>query len=126
MNLDLAGTMLKQARLKHSLSIEDVAEKTNIREHYLISIEEGEQEDLPAEVYLRAFLRSYAKAVDIDPDQVIDCYELPPAQVLTRQEERPSVRERKRTQLRKQRITAAIVAILVIVAFIVYYYYFKN
>jgi len=39
-----------------------------------MAIEESRFEELPPETYLKSFLRSYAKILQIDPQKVIDGY----------------------------------------------------
>ena len=46
--------------------IDSVSRALKIRSEYLIAIEEGNMNNLPEEVYLKGFIRSYAKYFDID------------------------------------------------------------
>jgi len=65
------GQLLKKAREGLSLSIEQVAESTRIRPHYLRSLESGEFDALPSLTQARGFLRAYASFLQIDPEPLV-------------------------------------------------------
>lgn len=69
------GLFLQQMRKARGLSIKDVAERTKVRSSLLQSIEEQCFDDLPAPVYLRGFLRVFARMVKIpDAEAFIDSF----------------------------------------------------
>ena len=65
------GKYLKTERELSGLSIEEAAESTKIREHFLKAIEEDRYELLPPGLYLRGFLMAYAKYLGLDPNDVL-------------------------------------------------------
>ncbi len=65
---------LRAQRERASLSIEDIARVTKIPERSLRQLEEGKFEELPADVFVRGFLRSYARVVGVNPDDVVRRY----------------------------------------------------
>ncbi|MFZ5943635.1 MAG: helix-turn-helix domain-containing protein [Bacillota bacterium] len=65
------GEILKNARLSAGLSIGDIEERTKIRSKYLEAIEEENFEILPGKVYVKAFVKSYAKSLDLDNDKAL-------------------------------------------------------
>jgi cytoskeleton protein RodZ len=65
------GRYLKREREQRGILLEDVSMKTKIQEHSLKLIEEARLDALPAEVFVRGFVRAYAKAVGADPDEAI-------------------------------------------------------
>jgi cytoskeleton protein RodZ len=70
-----AGELLRDERLRRGWSIAQVSEQTRISHRYLEAIEADHLEDLPGEFFHRAFLRQYAKALQLDPAttaQVLD------------------------------------------------------
>lgn len=69
------GQLLKQARLDKSITLEDLQETTKIRKRYLECIEEGNYKALPGNFYVRAFIKSYAEAVGLDPNEVLHLYQ---------------------------------------------------
>ena len=56
------------------MEVEDISGWTKINEMYLRFIEANHYDDLPALVYVRGFLKEYAKYVHLDPKLVADTY----------------------------------------------------
>ena len=69
------GRYLQAIRLQRGISLEKVSEETRIGLGTLKSIEQEALDELPAEVFLKGFLRSYSKFIDADGDEVIRRYE---------------------------------------------------
>jgi len=65
------GAMLKAEREIRQISLEEVAQVTRIPLSSLRRLEAGELEALPGEVFVRGFLRSYARALDLDPERIL-------------------------------------------------------
>lgn len=68
------GELLKEARQQKGLSLEQVEEATRIRRKYLQALEEENFGVLPAEVYVKGFLRNYAQYLDLDVEEVMALY----------------------------------------------------
>jgi len=71
--MSLAET-LKRAREGKNLTLADISRKTRISEKFLEKIERGTYDFAP-EPYVRAFIRSYARVVGLNPDEIIKQYE---------------------------------------------------
>lgn len=56
------------------MSLDDIAAETRIPPRSLVSLEAGRFEELPADVFVRGFLRSYARCVGLDADDVLRSY----------------------------------------------------
>lgn len=65
------GEQLKAARLKKNLSLADVQNSTKIQLRYLEAIENNNLGILPGDFYVRAFIRQYALAVDLNPNDLL-------------------------------------------------------
>jgi len=65
------GATLKAEREIRQISLEEVAQVTRIPLASLRRLEADELESLPGEVFVRGFLRSYARALDLDADKVL-------------------------------------------------------
>ena len=63
---------LRDARIMRGLSTADVERDTRINRGYIDAIEEGRFETLPAPVYARGFVRSYARYLGLDPVEAVD------------------------------------------------------
>lgn len=61
------GAQLRAAREAKGMSIEDVQRHTRLADRQIRALEEERMEDLPEPVYVRAFLRSICKVLEIDP-----------------------------------------------------------
>lgn len=68
------GEDLRRARETAGFTLEDINRRTRIPKKYLEALEEEAFQTLPAPVYVRTFLRAYAKAVGLDPLLVIRQY----------------------------------------------------
>ena len=69
------GQILASARKKKRLRYKKLSSELNIDEIYLVALEEGNFDLIPGgEAYVKGFLRSYAKKLDLNPDDVIDNY----------------------------------------------------
>ncbi len=70
------GHYLKSIRLEKGISLEEISSKTKIRVGNLLLIEKEDFDRLPAEVYVKGFLRAYAKTVGADEEEAVRRYEL--------------------------------------------------
>lgn len=70
--LEEIGRELREARESLGLELEDIQKKTRIRSKYLIALEEGDGDSLPAPVYVRGILRRYCQEVGIDSAPLMD------------------------------------------------------
>lgn len=69
------GERLEEARKRKGISIREAAETTKIRGDYLQKFEANSFDvDLPP-LYVRGFLRSYARYLDLDPDRVVSDFD---------------------------------------------------
>src|SRR5262245_19651922 len=69
------GARLRRERAARSLSIPDVVKTTKIPERSLVALESGSFDDLPAEVFVRGFLKSYCKSVGLDVEEILASYQ---------------------------------------------------
>lgn len=68
------GAILRSAREKAGLSLSDISSQTKINERQLELIESGDVSRLPPETFAKAFIKSYCKALKMDPTPVIVAY----------------------------------------------------
>jgi transcriptional regulator with XRE-family HTH domain len=71
----MLGEKLKKLRQQYRMSYAEIAKATRIQAKYLESLENGEYEKLPAEVYVRGFLKSYARHLGLDDDAFLKLYD---------------------------------------------------
>lgn len=68
------GPALRRVRIRHGIELDEIAERTKINESHLAAIEQNRYDSLPSGVYLRGFLREFAKCLKLDPKTVADSY----------------------------------------------------
>jgi hypothetical protein len=69
------GTLLREARERRRLSLAEVADKTKLAPSTLQWLEEAKLDALPAEVFVRGFIRSYARSVGMSESEPIGLFE---------------------------------------------------
>jgi transcriptional regulator with XRE-family HTH domain len=76
------GARLRQHRERQGIALATVAEKTKIKLSLLEGLEQGNLSHWPVGLFRRAYVRSYAQAIGLDPDAVVrDVNELFPEPV---------------------------------------------
>ncbi len=73
--LDKFAEELRQAREESEITLQQMAAKTRIDIKFLEAIDNGNFSFLP-NIYVRAFIKQYAKTVDLDEEETIKKYEL--------------------------------------------------
>lgn len=71
------GEVLRDARYRRNLSLEQADRDTKIRKKYLVALEEDDYSELPPPVYARGFLQIYAEYLGLDPVFVGKLYQPP-------------------------------------------------
>lgn len=69
------GEKLQKFRTGHRKSLADVSRSIKIQVKYLEALESGSYAGLPADVYVRGFLRSYARYLGCDEEAILRLYE---------------------------------------------------
>ncbi len=72
--IPITGKSIRMLRTAREISLEEIHKKTNIPKKTLEDIEEENFEALPALVYLKGFLKTYAYVLNIDQSQMVDGY----------------------------------------------------
>ncbi|HHV65102.1 MAG TPA: helix-turn-helix domain-containing protein [Peptococcaceae bacterium] len=78
------GALLRKAREEHGWTFQDIEQSIKIRVRYLEALEKEEYDILPGSIYTKGFLRTYAKHLGLDPEEIIRLYnasleqEIPP------------------------------------------------
>ena len=66
------GLKLKEKREENGVSIEEVAEDLKMRPSQIVSLEEGKKEDFKDVLFLKYFIRDYAKYLGLDGEELVD------------------------------------------------------
>jgi transcriptional regulator with XRE-family HTH domain len=65
------GARLRRRREEQQIALSTIAERTKIKTSLLEALERDDVSHWPAGIYRRAFIRSYATAVGLDPDPIV-------------------------------------------------------
>lgn len=68
------GRSLKELREKLGIHLKTISAETKINMKTLELIEEEDLDHLPAPVYLKGFLKAYARVLNLDPQKLIEGY----------------------------------------------------
>ena len=68
------GLRLREQREKKGYSMRDIADKTKIPLQVLEGLESGDHGYLPAPVFVKGFLRSYAREIGLSPEEILAEY----------------------------------------------------
>ena len=69
------GNSLREARARQGLDVAQVELATKIRGKYIRALEEEQFDSLPAEPYVKGFLRTYADFLGLDGQLYVDEYD---------------------------------------------------
>jgi cytoskeleton protein RodZ len=87
------GAMLSAAREELNLSVSDVARHLKLSPAQVEALEEGAYDRLPGRVFVRGFLRNYAKLLGIDPQPLLRSieHEMPQPAIVEEAPQSPEV-----------------------------------
>ena len=68
------GSYLKHERELRGVPLDEIAKSTKISISYLRALEEGRFQDLPGEVFIKGFIRSYGQAIGSNVDELMAAY----------------------------------------------------
>lgn len=132
--LNEIGSRLKEARLAKRMSLDELQEVTKIQKRYLEAIEEGNFEMMPGAFYVRAFIKQYAEAVSLNPDELLANYKLDVPQTSSEEvthsiQSTPSRRKISRSSSSSKFVDVMpklIVALFIIVLFVTFWIFLQK
>lgn len=72
--MPMVGQVLRRARERDGLSLEELSRRTKIKVRLLEAIENNDFAGLPGGIFTRGFLRTYAREVAMDPEAIVGRY----------------------------------------------------
>jgi cytoskeletal protein RodZ len=72
--MERVGQFLRRHREERQMSVEEIARSTRVPMDSVTRIEADQFDELPGEVFVRGFLKSYARAVGVAPEDVLARY----------------------------------------------------
>ena len=71
-SMESLGQMLRSVREAQGLSVADVAQRTKFSTHQVEALEADDSAHLPQGMYLRGFVRSYARVLELDENKALE------------------------------------------------------
>jgi len=90
------GDEFRAAREARHLSLSDVSEQIHIRSIYLESIEDEDWSAIAAPVYVRGFLRTYARFLGLDAERAVEAYNATLGEAVKTRDPSPAAPVRRR------------------------------
>jgi cytoskeletal protein RodZ len=69
--IERVGDLLRKERITRRIALETIAKDLKLNVKYVRSLEANDYNDLPADPYIRVYLRSLAKYLLLDPDAIL-------------------------------------------------------
>jgi transcriptional regulator with XRE-family HTH domain len=74
--METIGNILKNAREKKGLSVQDLEATTRIVSRYITALEEENFDELPAEIYVKGFLKNISDKIGLNSADMLELYSL--------------------------------------------------
>ena len=68
------GEVFKQARARAGISIEEVSSFLHLPLVVIDALESDQQDRMPEPTYVKGYIRSYARYLELDPEPLIESY----------------------------------------------------
>jgi hypothetical protein len=114
------GSSLREARMRQGLDFPQIEAATKVRGKYLRALEDEQFSQLPAQTYVKGFLRTYAEYLGLDGQLYVDEFnsryvveDEPPIRA------RRTVRPRQRRRLQSSVLVAALAGIALVTALVI-------
>ena len=69
------GTHLKRQREQRGISLDEITTITKIHVRYLKALGDNQFDDLPGEVFIKGFIRSYGRAIGANVNELLETYD---------------------------------------------------
>jgi len=120
------GKILKKAREDKKLSTVDIHKTIKIKESYVVALESDNVDEFPAELYYKNFLKSYAKFLNLNADELLANYEL-----AKKEQKKTEIKEKTQNinvnkKIQKKLIVTLIIAAIMCVGLIVFDFLLSN
>jgi Helix-turn-helix domain len=115
------GSSLREARMRQGLDFPQIEAATKIRGKYLRALEDEQFSQLPAQTYVKGFLRTYAEYLGLDGQLYVDEFN---SRYVVGEDEPPirarrTVRTRQRRRLQSSVLVAALAGIALVTALVI-------
>jgi cytoskeleton protein RodZ len=120
--METLGGLFRQTRERQRLSLEQIASRTRIQQRHLEALEEENFASLPAKVFVKGFVRSYARSLGLDEDKAIQLFLTCSSDFYDRtQEEQQHIQVTLQAAHRKRFNWSLVVIIFLIIGGVIFY-----
>jgi cytoskeleton protein RodZ len=112
------GSLLKRCREDHKIELDEAFRATRIRRHTIEAMENDRWDELPPNVFVKGFLRTYAEFLGLDKEKVLDLYEEVPSVKRAKSALMKQVRPKKRQWPLKLVLAILALAFILSIAFL--------
>jgi hypothetical protein len=70
----VTGAHLRNIRIAKGATLDEISAATKVKKSYLEAIESDNPQRFPAPVFMKGFLKAYAKALGLNPDEISEKY----------------------------------------------------
>ena len=120
------GEYLRRQREIRGFSLEEISEQTKISLRTLKALEAEDWEILPAEIYVRGFIRCYCETIGLDPNEALLRFEEVYAPYKKQREERRFTEEELPPSKKNPYWWPVVLVFLILAAFLGYFLFFHQ
>jgi cytoskeleton protein RodZ len=121
--MESLGERLKRGREEKNISLDDVVQATKINKGILTAIENDQSEFLPPLVFVRGFIRNYARYVGLDEKELLDLYN---ETCGSKEAHTTSEESQGRKKMKFNALYIFLILICGLAIFLVYHYFLKS
>ena len=125
-NKERFGEYLRKQREIRGFSLEEISDQTKISLRALKAIEAEDWELLPAEIYIRGFIRCYCETIGLDPNEALLRFEEAYLPYKKQKEDRHHHEEYVAGSRRIPFKWLIILALIILAGALGYFFYFKK
>lgn len=120
------GDKLRQARLFKNLKIETIAKKLNIRQEYLIALEEEQYDKLPNGLYGKNFLKEYVFFLGLKPQEFLEFWHQENEAETATNPFQQKIIKKSQFLIFPKIIKNILISLAVLICFLYLFFYFKK
>ena len=126
------GEYLKKGRETRNISLSDISDYTKISKIYLDGLENDDYTNMPAELYVKGYISSYASCIGIDEHEALKLYDSFHSEAGDADEIKSAIQPDKKYstplffRINKKTWFASVVCTLIILSIGSYYAFFQN
>lgn len=120
------GNKLRQARLFKNLKIETIAKKLNIRQEYLLALEEEQYDKLPNGLYGKKFLKEYVLFLGLKPQEFLDFWRQENETGIINNPFQQKIIKKTQFLIFPKIIKNILISLAILICFLYLFFYFKK